>query len=327
MTRVMSVTGPVEAADLGVTLTHEHIVNDVTSWSHRTESRGWDPDDLAHHPVTEEILWDLRHDPFANLDNCRLDDLEVAVGEVRRYAELGGRTLLEARGSESDATYGRCRRLADERARRSSPELATTWTPRSRTQSRGCTPRRSRSTSWTTWRTVKRASSRDSSERSASASHSPAPRKQACGAPSWPSARPTSLFRCTCRAGSAPGTECSILPKSTAWIRRTSCSVTWARRAPTATTRSGCAMRCLRSVRHDRDGGLLRRPGRPVPLGRGERALVGAPGGARVRRPTPDVAGHLPQVVVAPPRRPWLLHTSSSTSFLAWFASDWTTTV
>ena len=43
MTQVMSVTGPVETADLGITMTHEHILNDVTSWSHKTESRGWDP--------------------------------------------------------------------------------------------------------------------------------------------------------------------------------------------------------------------------------------------------------------------------------------------
>ena len=98
MTQVISVTGPVDTADLGVTLTHEHVLNDVTSWSHRTESRGWDPEDLAHRPVTSDILWDLKHDPFANLDNCRLDDLELAVDEVGRYAALGGRTILEATG-------------------------------------------------------------------------------------------------------------------------------------------------------------------------------------------------------------------------------------
>lgn len=98
MTTVMSVTGPVDSSDLGVTLTHEHLLNDVTSWAHRTESRGWDPDDLAHRPVTEDILWDLRYDPFANLDNCRLDDVDVAVEEARRFAALGGSTMLEATG-------------------------------------------------------------------------------------------------------------------------------------------------------------------------------------------------------------------------------------
>jgi phosphotriesterase-related protein len=95
---VETVLGPVRVTELGVTLTHEHILNDVSSWSHRTSSLGWDADDLARRPVTEDILWDLRHDPFANLDNCRLDDLEVAVAEVQRFADLGGGTIVEATG-------------------------------------------------------------------------------------------------------------------------------------------------------------------------------------------------------------------------------------
>lgn len=95
---VQTVLGPVPVTDLGVTLTHEHILNDVSSWAHRTSSLGWDPDDLAARPVTEDVLWDLRQDPFANLDNCRLDDLEVAVAEVQRFADLGGGTIVEATG-------------------------------------------------------------------------------------------------------------------------------------------------------------------------------------------------------------------------------------
>ena len=98
MTQVMTVLGPVDSGELGITLTHEHIFNDASSWAHRTSSRGWDPDDLASRPVTEEILWDLRHDPFANLDNCRLDDVDVAIEEVRRFSALGGGTIVEATG-------------------------------------------------------------------------------------------------------------------------------------------------------------------------------------------------------------------------------------
>lgn len=98
MTVVMSVRGPVDVADLGVTLTHEHLFNDATSWAHRTESRGWDPEDLARRDVSPDILWDLRYDPFANLDNCRLEDRELAVREVDRYAALGGTTIVETTG-------------------------------------------------------------------------------------------------------------------------------------------------------------------------------------------------------------------------------------
>ncbi|WP_202619201.1 phosphotriesterase family protein [Ornithinimicrobium cavernae] len=95
---VMTVTGPVPATDLGVTLTHEHIFNDASSWSHRTSSTGWDPEDLASRPVSEDILWDLRQDPFANLDNCRLEDVDTASAEVQRYADLGGRTIIDTTG-------------------------------------------------------------------------------------------------------------------------------------------------------------------------------------------------------------------------------------
>lgn len=92
---VTTVTGPVPVAELGITLTHEHVLNDATSWAHRTPSLGWDPDDFARRPVSQDILWDLRQDPFGNLDNCRLDDLDLACAEIDRYAALGGRTIID----------------------------------------------------------------------------------------------------------------------------------------------------------------------------------------------------------------------------------------
>lgn len=95
---VQTVTGPVSVEALGITLTHEHLFNDVTSWAHETSSIGWDPDDFADRPVTQDILWDLRQDPFGNLDNCVLADREVAVQEVQRYAGLGGRTIIDTTG-------------------------------------------------------------------------------------------------------------------------------------------------------------------------------------------------------------------------------------
>lgn len=95
MSAVRTVLGEIDSEQLGFTLTHEHLLNDVTSWSHRSCSTGWDPDDLAARTVGEDILWDLKHDPFGNLDNCRLDDLELAVAEVQRFAALGGGTIIE----------------------------------------------------------------------------------------------------------------------------------------------------------------------------------------------------------------------------------------
>lgn len=91
---VHSVCGPVPSSALGVTLTHEHVLNDLRSW-HQAPP-GAAPD--ARRPVSADIAWDLKQNPFGNLDNCHLDDLEAATEEVRRFYDLGGRTILEATG-------------------------------------------------------------------------------------------------------------------------------------------------------------------------------------------------------------------------------------
>ena len=98
MTTVTTVTGPLDTADLGTTLTHEHVINDVSSWWHETSSTGWSAQEFADRPVTMEILWDLKYDPFGNRDNCRLDDEQLAVQEIDRYAALGGSTIIDATG-------------------------------------------------------------------------------------------------------------------------------------------------------------------------------------------------------------------------------------
>lgn len=98
MKHVMTVLGPIATADLGVCLTHEHILNDVTSWWHRTWSVGLDPEVFAHKRVGIEDLWDLKHDPFGNLDNCRLEDVALASEEVARFVVLGGHSIVETTG-------------------------------------------------------------------------------------------------------------------------------------------------------------------------------------------------------------------------------------
>jgi phosphotriesterase-related protein len=94
----MTVTGPVSADELGICLPHEHILNDVSSWWHPTSSVGLDPDVFAAKAVTIEDLWDLKHDPFGNVDNLRLDDVDLAAREVARFGALGGRTIIETTG-------------------------------------------------------------------------------------------------------------------------------------------------------------------------------------------------------------------------------------
>ncbi len=92
----MTVRGPVAAADLGVVLTHEHLLNDMTSWHQPTTFELMDTEEFASGPVGENLLWELRQDPFGNRDNCILDDLDVACEELSRFAALGGGTMLDA---------------------------------------------------------------------------------------------------------------------------------------------------------------------------------------------------------------------------------------
>lgn len=95
---VQTVRGPVGVDDLGITLTHEHLLNDVSSWWTRSTSTGIEPDEFAAAPLSEELLWDLRQDPFGNRANLALDDVAVASEELARFAVLGGRTVLETTG-------------------------------------------------------------------------------------------------------------------------------------------------------------------------------------------------------------------------------------
>ena len=95
---VQTVRGPVAVADLGITLSHEHLLNDVSSWWKRRTSAGLDPDEFAAAKVSEQLLWELRQDPFGNRDNLALDDVDVACEELARFGALGGGTVVETTG-------------------------------------------------------------------------------------------------------------------------------------------------------------------------------------------------------------------------------------
>ncbi|MBV9243219.1 MAG: phosphotriesterase [Methylobacteriaceae bacterium] len=89
----MTVAGPIPAAQLGVTLMHEHILNDCRCWWHKpTEPERMQ---LATRPVEIGMLGELRMDPFVNLENCTLDNEPLAIAELRPVAALGGRSVVD----------------------------------------------------------------------------------------------------------------------------------------------------------------------------------------------------------------------------------------
>ena len=90
---VATVTGPVPREMLGMTLMHEHILNDCTCWW-----RGRDPgfrSPVRDLPVSASILSRLKNDPFACRDNCTLGDEGLAVAELAQFVEEGGATVVD----------------------------------------------------------------------------------------------------------------------------------------------------------------------------------------------------------------------------------------
>jgi len=90
---VMTVLGQIPADALGITLPHEHILLDASSKfvAPCCASRR----KLACEPVSIGMIGELRMDPLANLDNCKLYDAEVAAEELMRFRELGGQTVVD----------------------------------------------------------------------------------------------------------------------------------------------------------------------------------------------------------------------------------------
>ena len=91
--KVMTVAGPVSADDIGVTMMHEHILNDCTCWWNKPSEP--ERQYLADAPVSIENLAELRQDPFVSRHNIALDDEPLAIEELKLLAAAGGRTVVD----------------------------------------------------------------------------------------------------------------------------------------------------------------------------------------------------------------------------------------
>jgi len=91
--KVQTVLGLISPEALGITLPHEHLICDGTTWfrepAEATE-RKW-----VRHPVGIDILWWLRYHPFQNYDDLQLLDEDVIVDELLRYKAYGGNSVVE----------------------------------------------------------------------------------------------------------------------------------------------------------------------------------------------------------------------------------------
>jgi len=92
--KVMTVRGQIPVEALGVTLMHEHLLLDASSWWKRpccASDVG-----LAERPIDVSMIGELRMNPFLNRDNCQLLDADIAIEELALYTDLGGQSLVDA---------------------------------------------------------------------------------------------------------------------------------------------------------------------------------------------------------------------------------------
>ena len=98
MAVIRTVTGDVDADELGPTTMHEHIFGDFTVWQE-------DPKETAslaavavdpNARVEMGILGVIHRNPVVIRDNLRIgDDEDLALAEVRKFADAGGDCLVE----------------------------------------------------------------------------------------------------------------------------------------------------------------------------------------------------------------------------------------
>lgn len=96
---IQTVTGLVKKEDMGITLVHEHLFNDLSSVV--DEPYYAFSSFLKDKKVSADLQWGLRYDPYCCCDNMNKKDLEDVIYEVNSFIELGGRTIVDATGSQA----------------------------------------------------------------------------------------------------------------------------------------------------------------------------------------------------------------------------------
>ena len=89
-----TVTGPVDPATLGPTMTHEHLLIEFTTMFVEPEEAS--QKFLAHQKLSMENLGWVRYNWTSSYDNLQLIDEKAAVEEAMHYRLEGGGTIVDA---------------------------------------------------------------------------------------------------------------------------------------------------------------------------------------------------------------------------------------
>jgi phosphotriesterase-related protein len=91
--KAQTVLGMVDAEELGITLAHDHALIDSTFMY--VEPEEISQKGLAHQKITLQNRGWVGYHWTSNWDNVVLKDEELAVAELRHFAAVGGRTLVD----------------------------------------------------------------------------------------------------------------------------------------------------------------------------------------------------------------------------------------
>ena len=92
--KIQSVLGLIDPADLGLTMTHEHLLIDFSVMFN--PSPDVTTQRMAHAPVSMENLGWIRQYCYSNLDNLLVLDEDTAIEEAMLYQRHGGGTIVDA---------------------------------------------------------------------------------------------------------------------------------------------------------------------------------------------------------------------------------------
>jgi phosphotriesterase-related protein len=92
MAMLNTVLGPIDASEIGDTMSHVHLTIDLLCWHMPPESgpqRG-----LSENRITMRNLGEVRRNAMRVRDNLVQDDLDLAIREATDYRVAGGRTVI-----------------------------------------------------------------------------------------------------------------------------------------------------------------------------------------------------------------------------------------
>ncbi len=91
--RVQTVLGPIEPEQMGITLTHEHLLIDLDGYFAQAEEASMRF--YEHQPVTMDILGKMGKLWFRNHANLRLLDEKLVIKEALRFRHAGGNSMVD----------------------------------------------------------------------------------------------------------------------------------------------------------------------------------------------------------------------------------------